>query len=130
MDSQERHSFGSDESGQNITRPIGNDLIVGYFVGFTLEAEVVTQLSSYTASNYFHSMETTSVTIGPNAFTVTNYAANSLPETFTPCGGATISLSTYDLSVGTPTGANAPLVTSMQLTGSEHQAARLTASAL
>jgi hypothetical protein len=108
-----------DESGQNITGLIGNQLIMSYFAGFAIESEVAAQLSSYTASAYFHSAGTTSVTIGPSTFTVTNYTANSLPETFTPCGGATISLSTYSLSVGTPTGANAPIVTSLQFAGSE-----------
>jgi hypothetical protein len=47
---------------------------------------------------------------------VTNYVANTLPETITlPCGGGTTTLTSFDLSVGEPMGTSYELVTSMQL---------------
>jgi hypothetical protein len=104
-----------DQSGDNFSSSVSNALILDYFTGFTVEAEAASQLSLYTSSSFFHSNGTSSVTIGSTAFTVTNYAANSLPETLTPCGGASETLTAYSLSVGKPTGSNVPLVTSMHL---------------
>jgi hypothetical protein len=108
-----------DEAGYNLTGAMSSEIEVGFFAGFSAEAGAAAQLSTYTASNYFHSTGTSSVTIGSNTFKVTNYAANSLPETIMPCGGTALTLNTYTLAVGTPTGSTAPLVTLMQISGSE-----------
>jgi hypothetical protein len=60
------------------------------------------------ASAYFHSTGTSPVTLGANTFTLTNYAANSLPETIPTCNGASVTLSTASMSIGSPNGANYP----------------------
>lgn len=104
-----------DQSGDNFSSSVSNALILDYFAGFTVEAEASSQLSLYTSSSFFHSNGTSSATIGSTSFTVTKYAANSLPETITPCGGASATLTAYTLSVGKPTGSSVPLVTLMQL---------------
>lgn len=58
------------------------------------------------ATGYFHSTGTSPVTIGTNTFTLTNYAANSLPETVPVCGGTSTTLNTASMSIGNPNGAN------------------------
>jgi len=55
---------------------------------------------------YFHSTGTSPVTLGANTFTLTNYAAKSLPEAVTVCGGKSITLTSGSMSIGTPNGAN------------------------
>jgi len=57
---------------------------------------------------YFHSTGTSPVTIGTNTFTLTNYAANSLPETVSVCSGASTTLTTASMSIGMPNGSNYP----------------------
>jgi hypothetical protein len=107
-----------DYGGYNVTGAESSSMELGFFAGFTAEAEAASQLSMYTASGYFHSTGTSTVTIGSATFPVTTYAANSLPETINNCGDITV-LNTYSLSVGTPTGATAPLVTSIVLGGTD-----------
>jgi hypothetical protein len=70
------------------------------------------------ATAYFHSTGTSPVTIGTNTFTLTNYAANSLPETVPACGGASITLTTASMSIGTPNGANYPFPFDVNIVGS------------
>ena len=65
------------------------------------------------------------MTIGAATFPVTTYAANSLPETINNCGDVLV-LNTYSLSVGTPTGATAPLVTSIVLGGTDTSSGQTT----
>ena len=67
---------------------------------------------------YFHSTGTSPTTIGANTFTLTNYAANSLPETVTTCSGASITLNTASMSIGTPSGANYPFPFDLDIAGS------------
>ena len=106
-------------AGQNLTGASAQEMIVGLFAGFSAEVQAGSQLSTYTASQYFHSTGTSSVTIGSNTFTVTNYAANTLPQTITSCGtGSTSNITAYKLSVGSPTGTSYKVVTYMQLAGS------------
>jgi hypothetical protein len=108
-----------DVAGQNLTGPTAQSMIVGLFAGFSAEVQAGSQLSTYTASQYFHTTGTMSVTIGSSTFTVTNYAANTLPQTITDClTGSTTNLTAYKLSVGTPTGTSYKVVTYMQLAGS------------
>jgi hypothetical protein len=111
-------SIAVDYGGYNVTGTEASGMEVGFFAGFSAEAEAASQLSTYTASGYFHSTGTSTVTIGASTFPVTTYAANSLPETINSCG-STLVLSTYSLSVGTPSGSTAPLVTSIVLGGTE-----------
>lgn len=104
-------------SGQNFTGTTANGFITGAFAGFYQEIEVGQQQSFFSgASQYFHSTGTSSVTIGANTVTVTNYAANSLPETVTACG-STATYTAFSLSIGTPSGTTFPIVTNMHFAG-------------
>ncbi len=67
---------------------------------------------------YFRSTGTSPMTIGTNTFTLTNYAANSLPETVPVCSGASITLSTASMSIGSPNGANYPFPFDVDVVGS------------
>ncbi len=58
------------------------------------------------ATSYFHSTGTSTETLGPSTFTVTGYAANSLPETIPSCGGVSDTLTTANLSVGSAKGSS------------------------
>jgi len=66
--------------------------------------QLTTDYSSATA--YFHSSGTSPVTFGTKTFTLTNYAANSLPETVPTCDGASLTLTTASMSIGAPSGVN------------------------
>ena len=81
------------------------------FAGFIAQVEANQALGTYTDQSYFHSTGTSSVAIGPTKVTVTNYVADSLPETMNFCDGSSSTLTSYALSVGTPPGASGPLVT-------------------
>jgi hypothetical protein len=70
------------------------------------------------ATAYFHSTGTSLVTLGASTFTLTNYAANSLPETVPSCGGASITLTTGSMSIGSPNGANYPFPIDVNVVGS------------
>jgi hypothetical protein len=50
---------------------------------------------------------------------VTNYAANSLPETVSYCGNSPTTLTAFSFSVGTPQGSSSPLVTNENIAGSD-----------
>jgi len=105
-----------DEAGYNLTGSfLSPAMLVGFFAGFSAEIQAGSQLSTNTASQYFHSTGTSSVTLGSNTFTVTNYAANTLPETLSFCNVAPSTLTSYNLSVGTPKGSTYEIVTSMQI---------------
>ena len=67
---------------------------------------------------HFHSTGTSPVTFGTNTFTLTNYAANSLPETIPTCDGASITLTTATMSIGKPNGSNYPFPFDVDLVGS------------
>lgn len=103
---------------QNYTGAQAQEFGASVFSGFIVQIQADSQLNTYTASNYFHSAGTSSVSIGPTKMTVTNYVANTLPVTLNNCDGTTSTLTTYALSVGTPPGANAPLVTYEHFAGS------------
>jgi hypothetical protein len=108
-----------DEAGTNLTGSVVQEMAVGLFAGFAAEVDVGSQLSTYTASQYFHSTGTSSATIGSNTFTVTNWAANKLPQTITTCSAdQTTNLTTFALSVGVPKGTSYEIVTFMQIAGS------------
>jgi hypothetical protein len=107
-----------DTEGYNITGSSANEFLLGEFAGFSTEIAYGNQLGIFTATSYFHSTGTSSVTIGPSTFTVTNWAANNTPETINSCGFSE-TLTTYNLSEGTPKGSTYPLVTSMTLAGTD-----------
>jgi hypothetical protein len=114
-----------DYGGYNVTGAESSGMELGFFAGFAAEADAASQISMYTASGYFHSTGTSSVTIGSATFPVTTYAANSLPETINNCGDVLV-LNTYSLSIGTPTGSTAPLVTSIVLGGTDTSSGQTT----
>jgi hypothetical protein len=111
-------------SGQNenLTGSQAQGIGAGIFSGFITQIEANNNLGAYTSSSFFHSAGTSSVTIGSVHMTVTNYVANTLPETVTNCDGSTTSLTAYALSVGTPPGASGPLVTYGHFAGSTTEA--------
>jgi hypothetical protein len=107
-----------DEAGYNFTGSTLSSIlpegVAGLFAGFSEEIAFGNQLSTYTSSSYFKATGTSTVTIGPSTFTVTNYVANSLPENLSSCG-VSETLTAYSMSIGTPTGSSYPLVTSMNI---------------
>jgi hypothetical protein len=103
---------------QNITGSEAQEFIVGVFAGFTVQVQADAELTYYTNTGFFHSTGTSTVSIGPTSVKVTNYAANTLPETVDECGQTT-TLTAFTLSVGTPSGASSPLVTYEHIAGSD-----------
>jgi len=108
-----------DVQGQNITGLYSSDILLSEFAGFSAEIGYGNQLGIFTGASYFHSTGTSSVTIGPTTFTVTNWAANNIPETLSSCTTNQETLSAYSLSEGIPKGSTYPLVTSMNLAGTD-----------
>jgi len=68
-------------------------------------------------SNLFRSTGNSTVTVGTQAFTVTNYVANTLPETIQLCNGETDTLTSYNLSEGAPVGATFELPVYVSIAG-------------
>jgi hypothetical protein len=87
-----------------------------YFGEFTLVQGFLQEQSLY--SNLFRSTGTSTVTIGTQTLTVTNYVALSLPETVQLCNGETDILTAYNLSEGTPSGSTLELPTYVNIAGS------------
>lgn len=77
------------------------------------------KIELYTSSSFLKSTGTSTVTLGPSKFTVTNYNASQLPETIPGCNGESITFTTGNFSVGTPSGSSYPLVTYFDAAGSE-----------
>ena len=103
-------------SPSNITGTMAGNLVEGYFGEFAAVQGFVQEQSVY--SNLFRSNGTSTVTIGTNKFTVTNYAAYTLPETIQLCNGESDSLTAYSLSEGTPSGSNYELPIYVHIAGS------------
>jgi hypothetical protein len=106
-------------SGQNFTGATANEFIVGTFAAFTLQVQADSEIAYYTNTGFFHSTGTSTTNIGSTSVKVTTYAANNAPETITDCNGGTTTLTAYSFSVGTPSGANVPLVTYEHFAGSD-----------
>ena len=102
--------------GTNITGVQANDDAQEYFGDVASVLGVVQDQSMY--SNLFHSNGTSTATIGTNTFTVTNYVANTLPETIQLCNGETTVLTGYNLSEGTPSGSTYELPAYVDIAGS------------
>lgn len=105
--------------GYNVTGSTAQEEAVGVFVGFTLQIQADTSISQYTNTGYFKSAGTSTVDIGTTPVKVTTYEANTLPETITGCSGTTTTLTAFSFEVGTPQGANAPLVVYEHIAGSD-----------
>jgi hypothetical protein len=103
-------------TGVNYTGSTASNTVLGYFAD--LESLDIMALQS-TNTAYFHSNGTSTATIGPNSFPVTNYVLNTTPETIQGCnnsGYATLSSSSVNL--GTPSGSSFELVESANFVGS------------
>lgn len=102
--------------GFNYTGSESQDFAVGIFAGFILQIDADNAQSTY--SSYAHSTGTSTVTIGTQKLTVTNYSATNLPITEPECNGQTSTITALSFSVGTPSGASAPLATNFHYAGS------------
>lgn len=71
------------------------------------------------STSYFHSTGTSSTTIEGNTFQVTSYTSNSPNVVIPPCGGISYALTTYTLSVGTPTGSSYEIIPHMDIAGTD-----------
>ena len=107
-----------DAFGQNLTGSSAGSLLIAVMAPFLAESSFSNQAFLYQGS-FFHSTGTSSVTLGPTTMQVTNYAANSLPETYTECG-YTGTLDAFTAQVGTVPGTNLTLVTFLYLSGTEN----------
>lgn len=103
-------------SSSNMTGTMAANLVQGYFGELAAVQGFVQEQSIY--SNLFRSNGTSTVTIGTNTFTVTNYTAYALPETIQLCTGETDSLTAYSLSEGTPSGSSYELPVYVSIAGS------------
>jgi len=102
--------------GANITGVQASDDAQEYFGDVASVLGFVQDQSLY--SNLFHSNGTSTVTIGTDTLTVTNYVANTLPETVQRCNGETTVLTAYSLSEGTPSGSTYELPAYVDIAGS------------
>jgi len=100
----------------NITGTHADNLVQGFFGELAAVQGFVQEQSIYT--NLFRSNGTSTVTIGAQTFTVTNFVAYTLPETIQLCNGETDTLSAYSLSEGTPSGSTYEIPTSVHIEGS------------
>jgi hypothetical protein len=82
----------------------GSRLFTAWGTMLVFGQQLTTDYVSDTA--YFHSTGTSPVTFGSNTFTLTNYAANSSPETVPYCGGVSYTVTTANMSIGAPNGVN------------------------
>ena len=108
-----------DVAGFNLTGSSAQGAIVGAFAGFTLQIQADSLITEYTSSSWFHSTGTSTVSIGSTKVSVTNYAANNLPETVTYCNSNPTTLTAFAFSVGTPQGSSTALVTNENIAGSD-----------
>jgi hypothetical protein len=103
--------------GVNSTGLAASNTVLGYF--YDLEALYTLALQSTNAA-YFHPTGNSTVTIGTNIpFTVTNYVANTTPETIQGCSNSGYgSVTNYSVNLGTPRGSSFELVVSSTFVGS------------
>jgi len=102
-------------SGVNYTGSTASNIVLGFFSGLETLNTIALQ-STNTA--YFHATGTSTVTIGTNSFTVTNYALNTTPETIQGCSNSgSADLNSYSVSMGTPSGSSFELVVSATFAG-------------
>ena len=99
-------------NGQAVTNYLANLMApIATYYGFGAELA--------TSSAYFHSTGSSSMTVGGNSFGVTNYTANSPNVAIPSCNGDSYYLTTYDMSVGTPSGTTFVIIPYMELVGTE-----------
>jgi len=74
-------------------------------------------LQATTMTSYFHSVGTSTATIGTNSFTVTDYVANTTPETIQVCNEQPAVIDVYNVHAGTPSGSSLEMITSADFSG-------------
>jgi len=103
------------QTGVNETGALASSDLQNNFGEFASIQGFLQEQSMY--SNLFRANGTSTVTVGNQELTVTNYVANTLPETVQLCNGETDSLTAYNLSEGTPAGASFELPVYVSLAG-------------
>ncbi len=110
---------GLNLAGHNFTGASAGTHFQTYFVSWETDIDFGMLIDSPTSLSYFHSTGSSTATVGPSQFTVTNYAANSLPETIMECNGGSVNLTTGNFSLGTPSGSGYPLIAYIDVAGSD-----------
>lgn len=99
---------------ENSTQSIA--LYQGMMTPFATELTYGAQAGFYTSSNYFKQTGTGTASFGLTTMSVTNYAANSLPETISECG-TSMTLNAYSLQLGAVPSSNLQILTMMHFGG-------------
>ena len=97
-------------NGKNYTGSTASDFVLNAFVN--LDTIYNLALESSTIPAYFHSGGASMTTIGANSFTVTDYIANTTPETIQGCSESSVLIDAYTVYLGTPSGSSLELITS------------------
>ena len=108
-----------DLAGHNFTGSSASTHFQTYFSPWEKDIEYGQLMMMPTSLSLFHSTGTSTVTLGPSTFAINNYTANSLPETIVGCNGQSITPTTAGFSIGTPSGSSYPLITYIDVAGSE-----------
>jgi len=109
-------AFYDGSTGKNYT---GSGAVNDFLSYFTDLENLQTFALLASTSAGFHSTGTSTTTIGTSSFPVTNYLANTTPETVQICGTETVVLNTYNVNLGTPTGSGMEIVTSATFAATE-----------
>lgn len=109
-----------DVDGENLTGIQSQLNINSLFDDFSAETGNGSEVSAAAAEFGIHSAGTSTATFGSNMFTVTNYAANTLPEPIAtgcyPAGGSwTDTLTAFQMSIGEPKGTGYDLLTYVEI---------------
>ena len=107
--------LAAERNGKNYTGSTASNFVLGHFSDLNILYSFATQVG--TNSSYFHSAGNPTANIGGNSFTVTDYVANSTPETIQICNEGTAALDTYNVSLGTPAGSSLELITFADFSG-------------
>jgi hypothetical protein len=102
--------LAAERGGKNYTGSAASAFVLGAFADLNTLYTLAVQASTITP--YFHSAGTSTVTIGTNSFTVTDYVANTTPETIQGCNGDSFLIDAYSVYLGTPTGSSLEMITS------------------
>jgi len=97
-------------NGKNYTGPTVSEFVLNAFAD--LDAIYSLALQSSTIPAFFHSTGTSNVTLGTSQVMVTDFVANTTPETILGCDGSSAVVDAYSVSLGTPNGSTLEMVTS------------------
>jgi hypothetical protein len=92
-------------------------LYSGMMTPFVTELTYGAQVGFYTSSQYFKSTGSGGTqSFGPTTMSLTNYGANSLPETVSECG-TSMTLNAFSLQLGAVPSSNLQVLTMMHFDG-------------